>query len=319
MPLLSICAALIGACQPATTGNEMPIQDETPPVAERYYPEQLQQDGRLALTPGFSPDGKVMYLTQGPCGRIGDCPQQLKVSRWSEAGWSTPEPLPQVPGRRSEAAAVTPDGRSLLFSWSAVRARHAGADAPEDFDLYRLDLTDTEASPEPIDEPDINRIRGGRVKTLRFVHNETAPVLTNAGNLYFWSERLDAVGERDGFIARADGNGGFLAPEPLAVNTSGREDWFWVDPNETVLFFASTDRGGAGGSDIFVSKRLPDGRWGDAVNLGAAVNSAADDYYARLTPDGETLLFTSNRAFDGQARGLAQVWSIPVSAVPALN
>lgn len=297
----------------------MPIQDEMPPKAERYFPDALQQDGRLALTPAFSPDGKTMYLTQGPCAQIGECPQRVHVSRLLETGWTTPEPLSQIPGRRSEAASVSPDGSTLFFSWSAIRPRHAGADAPEDFDLYRLDLSDPDAMPEPIDEPDINRIRGGRVKTLRFVHNETAPVLTRAGNLYFWSERLDGVGERDGFIARSDGAGGFFSPEPLSVNTRGREDWFWTDPDETILFFSSPDRGGEGASDIFAARRAKDGSWEAPFNLGPAVNGEAEDYYARLTPDGQTLLFTSTRAFAGQPEGLAQVWSIPVSAVPALS
>ena len=319
MSFAILCAALAACSSQPEATNEMPIRDQRPVAAERYFPEDLQQDGRLALTPGFSPDGNTMYLTQGPCAEIGACPQQLKVAQRTATGWSTPVPLSRVPGRRSEAASVSPDGKTLLFSWSAVRARHDGADAPEDFDLYRLDLDDPSARPEPIDEPDINRIRGGRVKTLRFVHNETAPILTKAGNLYFWSERLDAVGERDGFIALTDGQGGFLSPEPLSVNSEGREDWFWTDPDETILFFSSPDRGGEGGSDIFVARRGVDGNWSAPVNMGAAVNSEADDYYARLTPDGQTLLFTSTRAFEGQPAGLAQIWSIPVSAVEALQ
>lgn len=319
MPAIALLALALTACASDEANNEMPIQDEPPAMAERYFPDDLEQDGRLALTPGFSPDGQTMYLTQGPCDRIGDCPQQLKVSQRTADGWTRPVLMAQVPGKRSEAASVSADGTTLYFSWSAARVRHAGKDVREDFDLYALDLTDPAARPQPIDEPDINRIRGGRVKTLRFVNNETAPVLTRAGHLYFWSERLDGVGERDGFFARADGQGGFLPPEPLSVNSAGREDWFWTDLDETVLFFSSPDRGGEGGSDIFVAKRQADGSWGAPENLGPAVNSSADDYFARLTPDGRTLLFTSTRAFDGQVEGLGQVWSIPVSAVPALR
>lgn len=319
MPAFALCALSLAACAASEPTNEMPIQDERPAVAERFFPEELEQDGRISFTPVFSKDGRTMYFSQSECGQIANCPQRIKVSRMTEAGWSAPERVAQIPGARSGHPSLSPDGSMLLFNWSARRARWDENDVREDFDLYRLDLGDPDARPVPIDEPDINRIRGGRYKTWRYFNNEAAPILTNAGNLYFWSERIDGAGERDGYVAMADGAGGYEAPQLLSVNTPEREDSFWVNADETILLFASPDRGGEGQSDIFVSKRQADGSWGEAVNLGPIVNSSANEFFPSISPDGKRFFFTSMRGFDGQREGLSQIWSIPVSAVPALR
>ncbi len=291
--------------------------DEVGP--QRFEPDALGQDGRITLTPAFSPDGSTLYFAQSECSPIWECPQQLKRSTLGPDGWTAPEAVPQTAGRRVDFPSVTPSGDALLFSWAANRPRHADRDVYEDFDLYRLDLRDPAARPVPLDEPDINRIRGGDVRQLRFVNNETAPVLTRDGDLYFWTERLDGVGERDIYLAPSDGAGGFLRaralPEP--INSAGRDAGSWIHPDGKLMLMTYADRGGEGGDDLFVSTRT-DGRWTRPVNLGPVVNSAASDFAGTISPDGTTLLFSSTRPFGAQAQGLIQVWSIPVAQVPVL-
>jgi hypothetical protein len=55
------------------------------------------------------------------------------------------------------------------------------------------------------------------------------------------------------------------------------------------------------------------------VNLGGDVNSAAEDFGAIITPDNQFLVFSSTRAFPGQARGLIQVWQVALADIPALK
>ena len=50
-----------------------------------------------------------------------------------------------------------------------------------------------------------------------------------------------------------------------------------------------------GGYDVFRSVRGPGG-WSAPANLGAPVNSSADDYYYRPIPDGQEAILSSNRA-----------------------
>ena len=285
----------------------------------RYAHEALGQDGRITLTPTFTPDERTMYFSQSECTPIWQCPQRLKRSTLGPDGWSTPEVVPLPRTGRVDYPSVTPDGRYLLFSWAVDRARHEGRDVYEDFDIYRLDLGDPDATPVAIDEPDINRIRGGAIRKRRFVNNETAPVLTAAGDLYFWTERLDGIGERDVYVAPGDGNGGFLAARPLPapINSAGRDDGAWINAAGDLMLVTYSDRGGEGGADLFVSHKR-DGAWSTPVNLGPTVNSPADDFAGMITPDGGDLLFSSTRPVPGQPQGLVQVWVQAVQAVPVL-
>jgi hypothetical protein len=70
------------------------------------------------------------------------------------------------------------------------------------------------------------------------------------------------------------------------------------DPSVTiagdVLYFASDRTGGFGELDIWVTHRV-DGEWQIPQNLGAAVNSAADETEPAVSADGNTLYFSSDR------------------------
>jgi Tol biopolymer transport system component len=287
----------------------------------RLAPDALGQDGRITLSPGFAPDGKTMYFAQSECAPIWECPQRLKRSRLGPDGWSRPELVPLPLQGRVDWPSVSPDGRTLLFSWSAPQPRYDGLDIYEDFDLYTLDLTTQDAVPIAIEGADINRPRAGAVRKLRFVHNETAPVLTTRGDLYFWTERCDGIGERDVYIAPADGEGGFLTARPLPapVNSAGRDDGSWVNPDGNLLLLSYDDRGGEGSTDLFVSRRR-EGAWSDPVNLGPTVNSPYADFAARLTPDGTALVFSSLRpTTPGGNASPSQVWTIPTAQIPELS
>lgn len=55
--------------------------------------------------------------------------------------------------------------------------------------------------------------------------------------------------------------------------------------------------GGLGGLDIYVTRRASiNDPWGPLQNLGARINSSANDYCPFITPDGHKFLFLSNRA-----------------------
>ncbi len=286
---------------------------------ERFAPMAIGQDNRITLTPAFSPDGSTIYFAQSECSPIWKCPQRLKRATLSKQGWSKPQKIALGAEGRVDWPSVSPDGSTLLFSW-ATKRRHRGLDVYEDFDLYQLDLKAKNAVPTAIDSNDINRIRAGAITKLRYVHNETAPTLTRSGDLYFWTERLDGIGERDVYIAPSDGKGGFLAARPLPapINSTGRDDGAWVNYDGTIMLLTYPDRGGSGGSDLFIARK-DSGVWSTPINLGANINSVANEFAARLTPDNRFVVFTSDRAFPGQAVGLMQVWYLPVSRIAAFN
>jgi hypothetical protein len=63
------------------------------------------------------------------------------------------------------------------------------------------------------------------------------------------------------------------------------------------FFMASNRPGGLGGIDIWVSTRAhARGPWGAPVNVGAPVNSAANDFCPTLARNGHTFYFVSSRS-----------------------
>ena len=67
-----------------------------------------------------------------------------------------------------------------------------------------------------------------------------------------------------------------------------------LSPDKKHLYFSSRRPGGFGGSDIYVSNRLPSGNWGLPVNLGPTINTATDEQCPFIHADNQTLFFTSS-------------------------
>lgn len=84
-------------------------------------------------------------------------------------------------------------------------------------------------------------------------------------------------------------------PEKLGehINSDKYEPSVSITPEEQVLFFSSNREGGYGGTDIYMSRRLPDNTWGKAINLGPQVNTKYDEDGPFIHPDGKTLYFSS--------------------------
>ncbi len=78
------------------------------------------------------------------------------------------------------------------------------------------------------------------------------------------------------------------------VNTSQWDSQAVISSDKKRLFFASKRPGGKGGSDIWMSVRQVDGRWGKADNLGDSINTSGNEMAPFLHADGRTLYFSSN-------------------------
>ncbi len=92
-----------------------------------------------------------------------------------------------------------------------------------------------------------------------------------------------------------DRNWGNLIPLGSTINTKNRESFATMTRDGNKLYFVSNrkDGGSAGGDDIWTSTKLPDGSWGVATNLGPVINTVYDEESPYISPDGNTLYFSS--------------------------
>lgn len=82
----------------------------------------------------------------------------------------------------------------------------------------------------------------------------------------------------------------------MGINSTYDELGPEISADGSALYFYSDRKGGLGGYDLWVTHRNPDSNgWGDAENLGEKLNSDFNDYGPALSPDGQTLYFSSNR------------------------
>lgn len=108
--------------------------------------------------------------------------------------------------------------------------------------------------------------------------------------MYF--DNVDGLG--DLFIGDLNNNE-FSKPEklPKTVNSKNTEIAATITKDGNEIYFASDRPGGYGGTDIYVTRKLPNGKWGPAQNLGNTVNTPYDEDFPNLSADGEALYFSS--------------------------
>ncbi|PKP20104.1 MAG: hypothetical protein CVU05_09820 [Bacteroidetes bacterium HGW-Bacteroidetes-21] len=77
------------------------------------------------------------------------------------------------------------------------------------------------------------------------------------------------------------------------INTKYIETHASLSADGNELYFTSNRPGGMGGLDVYVVKRLPNGEWSSAQNLGPNINTEFDEEGPFIHPDGVTLFFSS--------------------------
>jgi len=77
------------------------------------------------------------------------------------------------------------------------------------------------------------------------------------------------------------------------INTEYWESSPSLSPDKNALYFSSGRPGGYGGKDLYVSYRMPNGKWTAAENMGPGINTKGDELAPFIHADNNTLYFTS--------------------------
>jgi hypothetical protein len=183
--------------------------------------------------------------------------------------------------------ALTPDGRTLYF----VKSTPAFSD-------WKIYVTQQEKG----------RWSAPVMAPFSGTYRDADPFVTADGrSLYFISDRpVDGKPKKDMDIwvmerARA---GGWGEPRNLGapINSDGNE-WLPRPAASGTLYFGSDRAGGLGATDLYRSRRGRDGTFEAPENLGAAINSAADEYEPCIAPDESFLVFMASGRPDDLGNG----------------
>lgn len=98
----------------------------------------------------------------------------------------------------------------------------------------------------------------------------------------------------DLYVSELQGDS-WSAPKNMGsgINSRAWEPSGSISPDERTFFFTSNRDGGYGGTDIYMSRKLPSGEWGPAMRLGPEINTPYDDNAPFIQADGKTLYFSS--------------------------
>ena len=233
-------------------------------------------DNQLGLT--FSPDGSIAFWVawNGRWGSRTASRWVIYTSQQQHGEWGAPTPV-EFSGDHSDSEPfVSPDGHWLYF----VSDRPTDADdLQKDRNIWRYSLLEE------------NRLE---YLSINSGAEEYSPVITASGALYFASNRGDDSANGDLYRVAPAGEG-FLIPQPLgpAFNTPTGEWNIWVSPDEDEIIFEASSRptNVSIPGDLYYSWRTPAG-WTAAIPV-EQLNTSNSDLMPRMTPDGETLYYTS--------------------------
>ena len=221
--------------------------------------------------------------------------------------FSEPVPVSELNTKWHDGpVAVTPDGKTMYFaSESFNESRQFEKDKEFNLKMGQVYLYKSTK----------NGDKWGEAQPLPFNDKKWStgnPAISKDGKwLYFASDREGTMGGTDIWKVEVKGGNSYGEPQNLGakVNTEGRESFPYIT-DDNKLYFSSDARSGFGGLDIYVIDLAKNG---EAMNVGAPINSAKDDFSFSFNNTKNIGFFSTNRS------GVDKLYSAtPVCGVEAI-
>ncbi|MCD8263749.1 MAG: OmpA family protein [Tannerellaceae bacterium] len=215
------------------------------------------------------------------------------VKQDEQGNWLLPEELEDPVNTKFDEGtpSFSPDGSTMYYTYCAQ-----DPEGPRTAEIYISNRSNAQWS------------QGTRATIVKDSVTALAhPAVSPDGKyLYFVSDAVGGYGGKDLFRCRILGSNSFGPMENLGpdVNTPGDELFPYVRDSVTI-YFASNGHPGMGGIDLFKATQQPDGQW-VVENMGAPINSMADDFGITFAGAREKGFFSSNR---NDARGDDHIYS----------
>ena len=162
-----------------------------------------------------------------------------------------------------------------------------------------------------------------------------APFYDNEKKLLFYTSKRDLTSrnqkvmyDENVYVASKESDLWQLGMPLAEINTkSYNEGSVCLSPDGKKLYFSRCNApDGLGGCDLYVAFMSASGRWVNVSNLGRAINSEAWDSHPMLSPSGDTLYFSSDRAggyglsdIYFSVQGKDNIWSKARNLGPIIN
>jgi Tol biopolymer transport system component len=319
--MAGVCLLISIAASGQNADRKMPFASEKPVLEPTVFAPGLISTSDYEAVPQFSPDGKTFYFAKGT-------PDfnfwTIVFSRFANGKWHEPQ-VASFSGQYSDADEfITADGKRMFFISRRPVSSDISPNAAGKYDVWSMDGIANGDWGKP-------KNLGARVNSEG---SEFFPTLTKDGTLYFGSGRKGGKGGVDLYRSRLL-SGEYQEPENLgdAINSTFDEYEPFIAPDESFLVFMAAARpDGLGGYDLYISYNR-NGQWTKARNLGAPINSAADELSPKITPDGKYFFWASTRSaidkpkirnwtfqelsssLHGPQNGLGDIYYIEVSAL----
>lgn len=237
-----------------------------------FAPNIISNPGTREGALSFSPDGKSLLFTKSEANNK----MTIQVMSFKNGKWTSPETWEQSNVASSSEAFISPDGNSIYF----ISNRHA-PDAKGSGRIWQ-----SIRQGEHWSAPTMINLKVKTDKGLWF------PTVSADRKLYFGAF-LDSIrnfGKSDLYVTDLTNSAsGVMNLGPL-IN-SPYEEWDpYISPDGSYLLFESDRPGGYGNTDIYVCFRVG-GAWQKPINLGPAINTAAYEVAAKVSPDGKYIFF----------------------------
>ena len=184
-------------------------------------------------------------------------------------------------------AVITQDGNTMYFTRNNIMGSTRKYDEQKNtrLKIYRAELVNnqwTNVSELPFNGDDFSTAH---------------PALSaDERTMYFASDRPGGFGASDLWQVSVNGNS-FGTPQNMGseINTEARETFPFISSNNE-LYYSSDGRVGLGGLDVYVAKMDKNHQFEAVQNIGAPVNSTADDFAYYIDYQTKAGFFSSNRA-----------------------
>lgn len=263
--------------------------------AKPYNPENLgnKVNSRdMEYFPSISADGLTLVFThRDPEGEQGDEDFWFSTRDSINGPWKKASPVRgQLNTRLNEGAQSLSASGNIIFFAACERPEGLGS-----CDIYASFLQGDNTYSKPLNlGPNINSAMW-----------ESQPSISSDGKtLYFVRGAGSTARNIDIMYSTLSERGQWSEAKKLEgpINTGGQDVSPFIHFDNQSLYFASNGHPGMGELDFFVSRKQPDGSWGEPRNLGYPINTAGAEFSLIVAPDGKTGFFASDNIDGGFGR-----------------